>query len=566
MNKTVTINISGIIFHIEEDAYEKLSKYLSTIRGYFKDTDGRDEIMADIEARIAELLKDKTSAIKQVVLMADVDSVMGIMGKPEDFAGEQTEEKNNTDADDAKKESNNNGKRKRVFRDDEDSIIGGVCSGIAHYFDTDPLWIRLAWVALFLLFGAGVLVYIILWVVIPGAKTTAEKLEMRGEKVNINNIKRNFEEGAQNVKKKMEQMGDDAKQYAQSFKAGEKHSGIDKMADFITSVFGSAFKIVGKIFAFFLIVICVILMIGLTGTVFGFSTVNNIPASHFSDYIFTSSNHADLAIIGLFLFAGIPLLMLIYAAVKALLGIKSKNRIVNLTSTSLWAVGLALLIYVGYIVSDEFRERAKSKQTVYLSQPASNTIYIKVKRDYDYADFDIEKRHRNYRNWTKEGYDVLDSNGTTVLVGYPEFNIRESANDSFYVVINKYARGADRKLALDNAKQISYTVSQTDSLIELQPFFEIKENQKIRAQHVDVILHVPKGKMIYMNKSVRPIIYDIENVHDVYDGDMLNRRWIMTESGLNCIDCDDLDLRDEVKPGQLPPPPAPPLPPVQVSK
>ena len=91
MNKTVTINISGIIFHIEEDAYETLSKYLLTIKSYFSKADGGTEIMSDIEARIAEMLQSKTSAVKQVVLMTDVDFVMENMGKPEEFGGDSSD-------------------------------------------------------------------------------------------------------------------------------------------------------------------------------------------------------------------------------------------------------------------------------------------------------------------------------------------------------------------------------------------------------------------------------------------------------------------------------------------
>ena len=175
MNKTLTINISGIVFNIEEDAYENLKNYLAQIKRHFQNEEGCDEIVADIESRLAELLKSKTGASKQVLLNSDVEEAINVMGKPEDFGGEgQAEEKTNT-----KTAYTGSTGRRRVFRDPDNKVLGGVCSGIANYFDTDPLWIRLALVVMFFGFGSGFLLYIILWVIIPEAKTTAEKLEMR---------------------------------------------------------------------------------------------------------------------------------------------------------------------------------------------------------------------------------------------------------------------------------------------------------------------------------------------------------------------------------------------------
>jgi phage shock protein PspC (stress-responsive transcriptional regulator) len=151
MNKTVTINISGIIFHIEEDAYDILSKYLSTIKGYFNKSEGRDEIVSDIESRIAEMLQERISPLKQVVLMADVEHVISIMGKPEEFAGEQTDEqeKAGTEASDAGQTTG----RKRLFRDPDDKMLGGVCAGIGHYFGIEAVWLRLALAISFFVFG-----------------------------------------------------------------------------------------------------------------------------------------------------------------------------------------------------------------------------------------------------------------------------------------------------------------------------------------------------------------------------------------------------------------------------
>jgi len=200
MNKTYTINISGIIFHIDEFAFEKLKGYLNTIRSYFKDSEGREEIMTDIESRIAELFSGRINNAKQVVLMEDVDHMISIMGNPEVFKNEDGSDTESNFKDTSNNANTYSSKRKRIFRDGDDKVLGGVCSGVANYFDFDPIWIRLAFAVSFFFFGTGLLFYIILWIVIPEARTTAEKLEMRGEKVNINNIEKNFKDEMEGLK------------------------------------------------------------------------------------------------------------------------------------------------------------------------------------------------------------------------------------------------------------------------------------------------------------------------------------------------------------------------------
>jgi phage shock protein PspC (stress-responsive transcriptional regulator) len=185
MKKTVSITISGIIFNIEEDGYDVLRRYLDTISGYFTQSDGKDEIMADIEARIAELFQERMDDRKMVITAEDVEEVINVMGRPEEYVGEDTEFGSSTAGEGYRRRGS-----RRVYRDMEGNLIGGVCSGIAHYFGWDPLWIRLIWALLAIGFGFGFLLYIILWIIIPEAKSTSEKLEMTGEAVNVENIKK----------------------------------------------------------------------------------------------------------------------------------------------------------------------------------------------------------------------------------------------------------------------------------------------------------------------------------------------------------------------------------------
>ena len=485
------MNLSGIIFHIEEDAYEMLNKYLSTIRGYFNDSEGRDEIMSDIESRIAEMLQEKVSTTKQAVLKMDVESVIAVMGKPEEFAGDNADNSNNGTKTE-NKTSEDGSKRRRVFRDPDDKVVGGVCSGIANYFDFDPIWLRAAFAISFFVFGSGLILYIILCIIIPKAKTTAEKLEMRGEKVDINNISKSVNEEFEEFKQRMEKFGNDvsSKENRQRVRTSTQ-----KAADFIGDVLKNIFQIVGKIFSVVLIVFAVFMIVILLGSLFGRNFIhmntNDVDFSY-SIYdmmhsIFPNDLPIEFAIIGLVLFLGLPLLSMIYGGVRYLFGIKQKNKIVSYTSTILWLTGLAFIIYVVYQISDDFKEDATSKQNIELVSTKSDTLYLSLKK---YDKYGLSKNaDENYDsrilidNWT-----LLKKDGKTTSLGYPKFDIVLNEIDSVELIAIKSASGVDKKEAFYRAKQISYSINQNDSLIEFNPEFDIQNGDKWRNQNLKLVL------------------------------------------------------------------------------
>ncbi|MEE4116965.1 MAG: PspC domain-containing protein [Marinilabiliaceae bacterium] len=194
MKITVSINIGGIAFHIDEDAYTELKIYLRSLERHFAKEESSSEIMADIEARIGELLKARISDYKQVVTLQDVLEVISILGTPEDIG----EEDNGRVYDKI-----SSPKYSRMYRDPDNRIIGGVSSGMAAYWGIDPWIVRVVFIVLALPGGLGILIYAVLWIVLPEAKTTAQKIEMKGEKVNIHNIKNSVKDEFENVKKNM---------------------------------------------------------------------------------------------------------------------------------------------------------------------------------------------------------------------------------------------------------------------------------------------------------------------------------------------------------------------------
>lgn len=195
MKKTVTTNISGRVFYIDEDAYSRLKSYLGKIEHWFKNKESGQEIIADIESRIAEIFENKVDPTQGVITLEMVEEVINTMGEPEDFEGDEPKEEKTTTTALVKP-------RKRLYRDIDNRVFGGVCSGIGAYFNIDPVVVRIIFAILpFISFGAIVPIYIILWIALPPAITTAQKLEMRGEHITISNIEKSIQKEYEEMKK-----------------------------------------------------------------------------------------------------------------------------------------------------------------------------------------------------------------------------------------------------------------------------------------------------------------------------------------------------------------------------
>jgi phage shock protein PspC (stress-responsive transcriptional regulator) len=169
MNKTVNINIGGLFFHIDEDAYQKLTRYFEAIKRSLSNSSGQDEIMKDIEMRVAELLTEKQKSDKHVINTKDVDEVIVVMGQPEDYRIDE-------DTDDKPKEPfYPYTKSRKLYRDKDRGTIAGVCTGLGHYFGIDAVWVKILF--LILAFTSfGIIAYFVLWIAMPKAITTSEKL------------------------------------------------------------------------------------------------------------------------------------------------------------------------------------------------------------------------------------------------------------------------------------------------------------------------------------------------------------------------------------------------------
>lgn len=194
MKKTLTINLAGMVYHIDEDAFQKLKAYLDTLERKFRQEPDVKELIADIEARIAELLSERMGNKKQVVTVDDVVAIISILGDPEVISDDENTYQYTG-------RTTSKGRYRRMYRDPDSRVIGGVCSGLAAYWNMDPAIVRVVFIVLVIIGGSGLLIYLILWIVMPEAQTTAQKLEMRGEAVTIDNIKDFIRDEFEQVKK-----------------------------------------------------------------------------------------------------------------------------------------------------------------------------------------------------------------------------------------------------------------------------------------------------------------------------------------------------------------------------
>ncbi len=531
MNKTVTVNIGGVVFHIDENAYERFKKYLESIRLHFTASEGQEEIMQDIESRIAEMFQDRVKE-KQVITLVDVDEVTIIMGKPEDFGDEKPlgPEVKNVDED-----SNATKAPKRLYRNSDDKLIGGVCSGVGAYFDVDTVWIRLGFAAVCFpiffnsFFGSGILLYILLWFIIPEAKSTKEKLQMRGEPVNISNIEKNVTEERE-----------------QKSKSGTL---VSRFFQMIGQIFRLLIKLIGKIIAVFFVLIGVVVAFAVFMSLLA---IFKVPGTHYPivmDHIFPGGSFFGWGLLGAVLCVGIPFLMIAYLGARMLFNVKKYSRPVGMTALSLWIIGFVICGYVGIRAAREFSQKQTIHIAASLSQPSDKKLYLTFGGEQG------EVHHNRY--WEDDGDNDWEND---LRISFKDdelqsknikLDIVKSNTDSFRLEKINYSRGLSRKDAADRAASIQYSFTQEDTLIKFNPYFIINKNDKYRAQKVQLVLYVPEGGVVFLDKSLDRYIYDIENVMNILDRDMLGRHWKMTTAGLVCLDCLGTEERLGIKNGKL---------------
>ncbi len=541
MNKTVNINLANTLFHIDDDAYNKLRRYLESIRRSFSGTKGSDEIIADIEARIAELFLEKMENERQVITHKEVDQVIEVMGQPEDYMVDEDIFEDEPKRSHAEPTS----RAKKLYRDVDHKYIGGVCAGLEHYLGIDSLWIRLIFILLAIFTsGFGLIAYILLWILVPEAATTSEKLDMRGEPVNISNIERKVKEGFDDVAEKVksvdyDKVGDKVKSSSKTF--------FDTIGDIILFLF----KVFGKFIGILLIIIGASTLVGLF---FGLFTVGmfdavHVPGIDFYEIVNTSGAPVWVVSILLFFAVGIPFFFLLYLGLKILVNnLKSIGNIAKFALLGLWLISVGTLIVLGIRQAAEFSYTGSvNDRSELVMEVPSDTLMIKMKDiDIDYSRDDIHFGRMTF------GYDENDKR--VLMSDEIDIKIRKSDDDTMSVTVRKDADGSSTPAARDRAKNIEYGYSVDGNVIVLDKHLITDISNKARNQEVTVTIYIPEGKTVYFDDSTsRYIGRGINNDQGFYRSGMAGQYWLMDDDGeLQCLDClEDNDDDDSEGNGKI---------------
>jgi phage shock protein PspC (stress-responsive transcriptional regulator) len=540
MNRTTDINLGGMVFHIDENAYPVLNNYLQTLKKHFATQASGDEVMTDIEIRIAEMFQKHTNITKQNITIIDVEEVMQTMGSPENFTeDEATANPNATQQHSA--ENPTTPTPKRIYRDTDKRILGGVCAGASNYLGYDPLFMRLAFVIAFFTFGAGFLVYLILWIIIPEARTSAEKLQMYGEPVTISNIEKT-------IKNEFNKVNDNL---ASTNFTGQLTEATRGISDNVIRILTTLFKIAGTIIAVIAAFIGVVLLLILLQFLFGSDAIMNITenGTQYWPNVFRLSNffdteaHAYLAEAALLLVLGVPLITMIYNGVRVLLGV-ARNKYFTRTASVLWIVGIVLCIISFNRINRVFATKSTLKNSIALNASKNKTIVLKAITTIEGEDDEDKKLNIVFGS-------VLFNNtneGSLNKQGVPSLKILKSTTDSAYIIITKQANASTKKIAAGFANQINYNLQLTDSVVTIDNLFDVTNLTKWRNQKLSVKVYLPIGQKIFIDATVANLLDDIDNVSNTYDGDMVNHTWQMQTQGLVCLDKlnnDDVDTDDD---------------------
>ncbi|HRA10979.1 MAG TPA: PspC domain-containing protein [Chitinophagaceae bacterium] len=601
MKKIININLSGRVIPIEDSAYEKLQNYIESLRKYFANEEGRDEIINDIESRIAELLDEKIRKGASTATEADVEEIITSMGKVEDFEAEEVAE-----AKDSNQQSGQQGNqqsqnysytekksRGRLYRDSSDKFIGGVCSGIAAYMNVDPAIVRilfaiitfggfglgfLAYIILWIILptkdldgysgkrlyrnpddkmlggvagglaayfdksartirlifaaplvlsillniinnvswhndfdlalnigfgsisGTFILIYVVLWMVLPEANTTYEKMEMRGEKVDVNRIRQNVQEGMGNFKERVKGWSEEVKESAQNFSNKAKEFSRTKGKEFASDVNdtvrrsgGGLGHIIGVLFkVFFLFIAGTIafgLFVGLIAFLFG-----GIAWWPINNFLWTSNWQQIYAWGTLIFFLVVPLVGFIIWVIRRITKVKSRSNYLGWTFGALWTIGWISAILLASSISRDFRNYDHTDKVIEVVQPVNNKMIVAVSEP--------ELLYSGRFSWINDEGDGWDLSDDTLRLSTVKFTVKPSLDSQYHVTLIKHSFGRSEEGAIARAERIQYNILSRDSVLDVGSGYTVDKESKFRGQQVEVEIQVPIGKQIRFDESV----------------------------------------------------------------
>ncbi|MDN6280726.1 MAG: PspC domain-containing protein [Psychroflexus sp.] len=528
MNKTINISLGNIFFHVDEHAFYKLERYLKDIKAYLANEESRDEIIQDIELRIAELFNELRENPTQVIRMYHVDEMIKIMGNPEDYQ-----------IDDQAPPKEKSKQDRQLYRDIDNQYIAGVSSGLAHYFSIDPLWARILFIIIGVsTLGTTVLVYIILWILIPPALTTAEKLAMRGEKINVSNIEKKVKE---NYEKFTNKFGDiDYEKYKEETqKSVEKASKgfvnfCSQFLDVILKILGLVFTIIGGLSLFSLIIaLFSYTSMGLFEGLIIFDLPHNgmgVPHWFFASVIFIIS--------------AVPLFYLLILGLKLLIkNLKNLGSAFHIIVLTLWFAALITLIFLGARKSLNKPEEFKFVQLKETSYSAQDTLVVKMIQDFRYNENAMQSSHLKL---THDANDQEIATGSMI-----KFDFKSSDQQKVSIRIEKTIKTFNRKKAKEINDALNYQLSTDEKQLGFSNYYSI--DPKYREADVQVRISIILPQQIhltvkdntspYLSASKSPNTLKINHKEELIK---------LHKSNLKCISCnlkiENSGLKEEIEP------------------
>ena len=518
MNKTVNINIGGLFFHIDEDAYQKLSRYFDAIKRSLSNSSGKEEVMKDIEMRVAELFTERQKSDKHVINTKDVDEVVTVMGQPEDYRIDDDSEQPKTF------NYTTNSKRK-LYRDKDRGLIGGVCTGLGHYFGIESVWIKLLFLVLFFGFGTGLIAYLVLWIAMPKAVTTSEKLEMTGAPVTISNIEKKVREEFETVSDKIKNVNYD--ELGNKVKSGAESFG-NRLGDIFNSIFGAFAKAIGAIIVVFSSVSLLGIFIVSIVALFSSSLPQNTVINHFRTPLGLETPLWAQGILFLLTF-GIPFFFLLILGLKLLVtNLRSIGTIAKYTLLAIWIIAVGILISFGINELTQISSEAKDVKKEVINIASKDTLHVSFKNN-DFYDKDVNKRTDFRLTQDEKNHEVIYSNNVYLKVLHT--NEKQP-----YLQVEKLAVGKSADEAKKRAEKIKYSYKIEGNKLILDNYLLSEVASKFRNQKVELFLYLPTGMLFKTDTSVKDYDNsdnDYFNMH--YSSD--NYIYKVGETKIKCLNC-----------------------------
>lgn len=474
MKKTISIHLMGTNFLVEEDAYELVHNYLERLKKSFQNSKDQQEIVDDVELRIAELATNLITDKKQVVTYAEMKQILDTLGQPEEFVEEEA-----TDAG-SFTETTSLKSTKKLFRDPENGTFAGVCSGLSSYFGIDVIWIRIIFLLLFFAGGFIIPMYFILWIIVPAAKTNAERLQMQGKPVNLENLKEELNETAQKIKKSTKQFEREIKDKAGNFKYA-----LNNMADVIRKIAGVFMWIFGTI-----------MLISLLGLLFFNESVNinNNNSMNFSEFrsiVLTDSSNDFYFVLGGILII-IPAIIFLYLwGTVCFFSIKSKwIKGTFLTLLLLGISGATICFFQAIRLGNDFTVSRNYNQKI--GEVSDSVLVLNIQKTEDF----------NLENQVSSKDQLFGFDNSKIYKSEIDVDYGLSADSNFHIYAIYSAKGKNSQVAYQRSRGIFANLKINGNQLIVDPIFSFNKTDKFRFQELEIKVLIPQGKKVITENHI----------------------------------------------------------------